>query len=97
MVMLGSVNATVKMKDRLMSLADSFSDDSLAYDSVVDAAVQFRDSLKGEAVIFSMAEKLQVLKSLTRAKVRALRSGKQDDYRTFKALDAISGDLVQML
>lgn len=97
MVMFGSGEATIKVKDRLMCLADAFSDDTIECDAVVEAAAQFREVLRGEAVTFSMAEKLQVLKSLTHAKIRALKGGKEDDFRVFKALDEISGDLVQML
>jgi len=89
-----------KAKGRLASLACVFEaagDDPSAYAAVVDAAAQFRDMLKADRVSLNMAEKLQVIKSLTRIKVRALRLGKRDGYKTFRTLDAISGDLLQML
>jgi hypothetical protein len=99
--MLGSGDVTLgakgRSKDRLMCLTYALSNDLLDYEAVVDAAVQFRGMLKTEAVSFSMAEKLQIIKSLMRAKLRALKLGKQDGYHTFMMLDAISNDLVQIL
>jgi hypothetical protein len=97
MGMLGSGKAAVKAKDRLMLLADALTENVSGYDAVVDAATEFRESLAGDEVSLSMAEKLQVLKSLTHAKIRALQFGRQDGYRAFRMLDSISGDLVQLL
>lgn len=97
MGMLSSGKGAAKAKDKLMSLAEALSENASGYDAVVDAATEFRESLTGEDVSLSMAEKLQVLKSLTHAKIRALQFGKQDGYRAFRMLDAISGDLVQLL
>ncbi|HSB47836.1 MAG TPA: hypothetical protein VLD37_07530 [Candidatus Bilamarchaeum sp.] len=64
---------------------------------VVDAASHLYALLKTQEVSLSMAEKLKVLKSVTKAKVRAFMRGPEDDYKTFKTLDTISNDLVQLL
>jgi hypothetical protein len=37
------------------------------------------------------------VKTLSRAKAKALRVGTEDNYRTFRTLDALSGELVQLL
>jgi hypothetical protein len=95
--MFGTGKAAVKAKDRLMFLAEALTENASGYDAVVDAASEFRESLAGEEVSLTMADKLQVLKSLTRAKIRALQFGRQDGYRAFRMLDSISGDLVQLL
>jgi hypothetical protein len=87
----------VASRNRLMFLAEALGCSSCGYDSMVDAVSEMRESLRTEAVSLSVADKLHVLKSLTRAKVRALRSGRQDGYKAFRNLEAISGDLVQLL
>jgi hypothetical protein len=71
--------------------------DPTRYGIVVDAASQICDLLKDEEVSLSMPEKMRVIKSIAKAKVRAFMDGPADDYRTFKALDSISGDLVRLL
>ncbi len=87
----------VASRNRLMFLAEALEDSGCGYDGMVDAVAEMRESLKTEAVSLTVADKLHVLKSLTRAKVRALRSGRQDGYRAFRTLESISGDLVQLL
>jgi hypothetical protein len=84
-------------RNRLLSLAEGLELDSSGFDAMVDAVAEMREGLQAEALSLSVADKLHVLKSLTRAKVRALRAGREDGYRTFRALEAISGDLVQLL
>ena len=64
---------------------------------VVDAASAMCAMLKTQQISLSMAEKLTVIKSVTKAKVKAFMHGQEDDYRTFKTLDNISNDLVQLL
>jgi hypothetical protein len=88
-----------KMKKKLMGLTTEIEmyDDPMRYEVVVDAATQLRTLLKEEELSLTMGEKLRVLKSVTKAKVRAFMGGTSDNYRTFKTLDAISGDLVQLL
>ncbi len=88
-----------KMKKKLMGLTTELEmyDDPMRYEVVVDAASQLRTLLKEEELSLTMGEKLRVLKSVTKAKVRAFMGGTSDNYRTFKTLDAISGDLVQLL
>ena len=46
---------------------------------------------------FTVSEKVRLLKTLSKAKAKALRSGSADDYETFRTLKGISGDLVQLL
>ncbi len=96
MVMFGNV----KSKKRFMGLTSALemvSDDPSRYDVVVDAASQLRSMLKGYEVSLTMSEKVRVIKTLSRAKVRAFVGGNTDNYRTYKTLDSISSDLVQML
>ncbi|MEW6036082.1 MAG: hypothetical protein AB1529_05700 [Candidatus Micrarchaeota archaeon] len=87
------------MKKKLMGLTTELEmyDDPMRYEVVVDAASQLRTLLREEELSLTMGEKLRVLKSVTKAKVRAFMGGPSDNYRTFKTLDAISGDLVQLL
>ncbi len=89
-----------KTKKKVMGLATALEMayvDPTRYDVVVDAASQLCSLLKDEEVSLSMGEKLRVVKSVARAKVRAFMVGGSDDYKTFKTLDEISTDLVQLL
>lgn len=95
-----SENLSFRSKKKFMGLAsalDMVYDDPSKYEIVIDAASQLRNMLKGEHLSLSMNEKVRVLKSVTRAKVRAFMGGNADGYRTFKTLDTISSDLVQLL
>jgi hypothetical protein len=99
--MFGSGEKVVKGKSRLSGLASALElavdDDPSRYEVVVDAAAQLRNMLKTDEVSLTMAEKVRIIKSISKAKVRALMSGTKDNYRTFKVLDTISSDLVQLL
>jgi hypothetical protein len=100
MVMFGMGQNQSKTKKRVMGLTSALEMayvDPARYDVIVDAASQLCDILKGEEVSLTMGEKVRVLKSVTRAKVKAFMGGTSDDYKTFKTLDEISGDLVQLL
>lgn len=100
MVMFGSQEKQTKTKKKVMGLTSALEMayvDPTRYDVVVDAASQLCNLLKGEDVSLTMGEKVRVVKSVARAKVRAFMGGGADDYRTFKSLDAISTDLVQLL
>jgi hypothetical protein len=98
--MFGLSQSRSKMKKRFMGLTSALemtTDDPSRYDVVVDAASQLCTMLKASEVSLTMSEKLRVLKSVTRAKVKAFRGGAVDDYRTFRTLDEISGNLVRLL
>ena len=73
----------------------------IAYDSdclaVVDAAARFCDILKDSEVTLTTAEKMRVLKSVAKAKVRAFMAGPDDKYKMCKTLDAIISDLIHLL
>ena len=91
-----------KMHKKFMGLASALEsamlyNDASRYDLMVDAAVELRNMLKGGEVDLSRADKVRVVKSITKAKVKAFMDGTPDSYRTFKALDSISSDLVQLL
>lgn len=89
-----------KTKKKVMGLASALEMaylDPTRYEVVVDAASQLCTLLKDEEVSLTMGEKLRVVKSVARAKVRAFMGGDVDDYRAFKTLDTISTDLVQLL
>jgi hypothetical protein len=53
--------------------------------------------LRKEEVELNSMEKMQIVKSIARAKVRAFMVGPSDNYKTFKELDMIGNDLVQLL
>jgi hypothetical protein len=83
-------------KKELMGLSSALDFDT-SHAAVVDAVSQLYAILKTQEVSLSMAEKLKVFKSVTKAKVRAFMTGQEDEYKTFKTLDLISNDLVQLL
>ena len=89
---LGTVGS--KLAAALESAVDN---DPSRYGIVVDMASQLRAMLLGEGVSLSISEKMTVMKSLTRAKLRALKGGARDNYHMFKTLDGIGSDLVQLL
>lgn len=98
--MFGVTQSSSKTKKKVLGLASALEMayvDPTRYDVVVDAASQLCNILKDEEVSLTMGEKLRVLKSVTRAKVRAFMGGKADGYKTFKTLDEISSNLVQLL
>lgn len=79
---------------KLMVLASSLEDDP---SSVVHRMVSLCDMLRNESIELSTPEKMQIVKSMARAKVRAFMVGPSDNYKTFKELDSIGNDLVQLL
>jgi hypothetical protein len=72
-------------------------EDTSRFDLMVDAAVQLKDLLALEGVSLSRADKIQLLKTFTRAKVRAFMVGTTESYRTFRTLEMIGSDLVKLL
>jgi hypothetical protein len=100
MDMFDSNSKKSKTKKKVMGLTSALEMayvDPTRYDVVVDAASQLCTLLKDEEVSLTMGEKLRVVKSVARAKVRAFMGGGADDYKAFKSLDSISTDLVQLL
>lgn len=83
-------------KSELMGLTSALDFDA-GRAEVVNAASAMYAMLKTQEISLEMAEKLTVIKSVTRAKVKAFMHGHEDDYKTFKTLDTISNDLVQLL
>ncbi len=96
MVMTNASNSRKKVLALTSALETAYVDPT-RFGVVVDAASQISILLKDPEVSLSMPEKMRVVKSLARAKVRAFMAGPDDDYKAYKALDAISGDLVQLL
>jgi hypothetical protein len=99
MVMFG-MHENGRNKKRLMGLTSALEMvyyDPSKYEVVLDAASQLRTTLRESDVSLTIGEKVRVLKSVTKAKVKALLCGASDNYKTFKTLDAISSDLVQLL
>lgn len=78
---------------KIMGLASSL-DDPL---SVLDSISELRSLLSTESIELTIPEKLHIVKSMARAKVRALKIGQSDNYKTFKEIDLISNDLVDLL
>ena len=89
-----------KTKKKVLGLTSALemaNADPTRYDVVVDAASQICSLLKDEDVSLTMGEKVRMVKSVAKAKVKAFMGGTADDYRAFRTLDAISADLVQLL
>jgi hypothetical protein len=96
-MVMASENISKKKVLGLTNALETAYIDPSRYGIVIDAASQICSLLKDPEVSLSMPEKMRVVKSLAKAKVRAFMDGPTDDYKAFKALDAISGDLVQLL
>lgn len=97
-----AITKKVSQKKKLLALASALEtaaayDDTSRFDFVVDAAAQLKDLVSVGGVSLSRADKIQVLKNFTRAKVRAFMGGTADSYRTFRTLETIGSDLVKML
>ena len=89
-----------RLKKKAMGLTTELEmayEDPTRYGVVVDAASQLCGLLRDDGLSLTVSEKVRLLKSLSKAKAKALRSGSADDYKTFRTLDDISGDLVQLL
>lgn len=89
-------------KRKLLTLASTLEtaavyDDTSKFDLMVDAAAQLKDMLALEGVSLSRTDKIQLLKTFTRAKVRAFMTGTAESYRTFLTLELIGSDLVKLL
>jgi hypothetical protein len=100
MVMLGSEKVRSRTKKKFMgitSVLEMAYEDPTRYGVVVDAASQLCSMLREDEVSLTTPEKLRVMKSVTTAKVKAFMGGASDNYKTFKTLDSISSDLVQLL
>ncbi|MFH1521116.1 MAG: hypothetical protein ABID61_05715 [Candidatus Micrarchaeota archaeon] len=78
---------------KIMGLASSL-DDSI---SVLNSIIELRSLLGTESIELTIPEKLHIVKSMARAKVRAFKSGHTDNYKTFKEIDLIGTDLVNLL
>jgi hypothetical protein len=98
--MFGTEKVKSRSKKKFMGLTSAMEmayEDPTRYGVVVDAASQLCDMLQQDEVSLTTAEKLRVMKSLTKAKVQAFIGGASDNYRAFKSLDGISNSLVQLL
>lgn len=99
MVMVGS---RLKSKKRFLALTSALEtvvayDDCSKYELMIDAATQIKDLLLLDNAYLSRSDKIRIVKSVTRAKVKAFRGGTPDSYSTFKTLETISSDLVKLL
>jgi len=102
MVMFGFRSGDMKSKKRFLGLTSALETavrygDPSQYGRMINTAAELRNILRGEDLGLTRAEKVRVVKSITRAKVKAFMEGTSDSYRTFKTLDTISNDLVQLL
>ena len=100
--MFGFKSEDMRSKKRFLGLTYALETavrhgDPSGYDQVIDAAAELRNILRNEELGLTRTEKVRVVKSITRAKVKAFMGGTSDSYRTFKTLDTISNDLVQLL
>jgi hypothetical protein len=97
-----SVGKRHSSKKKLLALSSVLEtatvyDDASKFDLMIDAAAQLKDLLALEGVSLSRADKIQLLKTFTRAKVRAFMVGTTESYRTFRTLETIGSDLVKLL
>ncbi len=97
-----SVGKKHSHKKKLLALTSALEtatayDDTSKFDLLVDAAAQLKDLVAVDGVSFTRTDKIQLLKTFTKAKVRAFMSGTPDSYRTFRTLETISSDLVKLL
>jgi len=102
MVMFGFGSVDMKSKKRFLGLTSALETavrygDSSRYGHMVNAAAELRNILRNDELDLTRAEKVRVVKSITKAKVKAFMEGTPDSYKTFKTLDTISNDLVQLL
>jgi hypothetical protein len=65
--------------------------------SVLSHMLALRDMLRREETKLTSLEKMQVVKTMARAKVRAFMLGTPADHETFTKLDSVSNDLVLLL
>jgi len=92
----------MKSKKKLLAVTSALEtavayDDNSKYDLMVDAATQLRSMLAGDDVLLTGSDKVRILKSLTKAKVRAFMQGTTESYQTFRTLDTITTDIVKLL
>jgi len=91
---------TDRSKKKLMGLASALemgmSYEGVADDFIINAARQIKTTLRGN-IPLTEAEKVRIVKLISRAKARAFLGGPADDYQTYRVLDMISSDLVRML
>jgi hypothetical protein len=100
MEMFDSRKKQLKTRKKVLGLTSALemaNADPTRYDVVVDAASQICTLLRAEDVSLTMGEKVRMVKSVAKAKVRAFMGGPADDYRAFRTLDALSANLVQLL
>ncbi len=67
-------------------------------DGVVSLAKQIRELIAEKKVLLSRREKIQLIKAMNKAKVRALmNTNSEEGYEIFKSLDSISTDVSRLL
>jgi len=68
-----------------------------SYGSMIDAASQLRTVLMNESMSLTPTDKVRVLRSVTKARVKVLMGSASDGCDAFKTLDAIGTDIVRLL
>ena len=93
-----SRNEIFKLKDELerWTIVVEGSEKS-RYSAIVATAVQIRGALSGCEVPLTNMEKVELMKALNRAKVRAFLSGTEEGLKTFRILDTITNDVTRRL
>lgn len=72
-------------------------EDATGIQSMVDTALLLREFLMCEDLPLRPEEKVRVMKSLTRARVKAYMGGSVESYKAFRTLDGISDELIEVL
>lgn len=65
-------------------------------DFVLHAAEKLKSALRANLSL-TEAEKIRIVKLMSRAKARAYAQGPADDYKTYRALNTIGNDLLRLL
>jgi len=99
---VSKISVPRKSRKRFLALASELEStlmfqDATGIQSMVDTALMLREILICEDLPLRREEKVRVLKTLTRARVRAYIGGSSDGYKAFKALDGISSDVMAAL
>ncbi len=90
-----------RSKKKLLGLTSALelgtTSENLKYEFMLNTAEKLKSELRHKHAPLTCAEKVRIIKSVTRAKAKAYLGGRRDDYKAYRALNNISHDLVQML
>jgi len=93
-----SRNEIFKLKDELERwVGTPEGSEGSRHAAIIATAVQIRGALGTCEVPLTNMEKVELMKALNRAKVRAFLAGTEEGLRTFRVLDTITNDVTRRL